>query len=173
MIGNTKRNNSVLFSKILQNPSQHVTDSCKLKMKGFNIDKSNEIQWIEFEDKFSVANFSGLEGLALKEFVNILSVMNTQGGLASNYMNEIKMVPRSEVMRAYYKYVPLRDLSYSSNTFDLVSNWLFQNEYISELEINRLLSYSLERVQEISPMSDFNRVLIQEEIASYVEEYWS
>ena len=173
MIGKTKRNNSVLFSKILQNPSQQVSESCKLKMKGFDVDILNEIQWIEFENKFSVDNFSGLEGLVLKEFVNILSVMNTQGGLASHYMNEIKIVPRSEIMRMYYKYVPLRDLSYSSNTFSLVSNWLFHNEYISELEMNRLLSYSLERVQEISPMSDFNRILIQEEIANYVEEYWS
>lgn len=167
------KNKDIDFIRIIQNPSHNVIDSCKLIMKRFDVDCSDENEWIEFENKFSVQNFSGLNGNFLRELVFILSVMNTQGGVASNYMNEIKCVPRYQILRMYYKYIALRNISYYGDTFYIVSMWLYENFYISELELNRLLCYSLKNDQVVSVLSDFNRVLIQEDIANYVEEYWS
>lgn len=169
-IGKSK---NIDFIRIVQNPSLNVIESCKTIMKRFDVDYSDQNEWIEFENKFSLKNFSGLEGRILREFVFILSVMNTQGGIASNYMNDIRRVPRYQILRMYYKYIALRQVSYSEDTFYIVSSWLYENSYISELELNRLLCYSMKYKVETPLLSDFNRTLIQEDIAIYVEEYWN
>lgn len=166
-------NKKVDFIRILQNPSKNTVENCKNVLKELDVDCFNESQWIKFENKFSVENFSGLEGAVLEQIILILSVFNTQGGVASEYMHKINLIPRSEMLRIYYKYIPLRQLSYITNTFYFVSTWLYENDYISELELNRALCYSVDGEMQSSVLGGVNRIIIQEEIKKYVKESWS
>lgn len=165
-------NEKLNFIRILQNPSKQVSGNCKDILDDFGVDYLNELQWIKFENKFSVECFSGLEGSVLEQVILILSVFNTQGGIASEYMNRIELMPRNEVLRLYYKYMPIREVSYVADVFSIVSSWLYDNNYISELELNRMLHYKLNNELNLSDLGDFNRIIIQEEMKKYVKESW-
>lgn len=173
MVELSGNNEKINFIRILQNPSKQVSGNCKDVLDEYDVDYLNELQWIKFENKFSVEFFSGLEGSVLEQVIYILSVLNSQGGIASEYMNKIELMPRNEVLRLYYKYMPIRQISYVTDVFYIVSSWLYENNYISELELNRTLNYRLRNEMKISILGDFNRIIIQEEIKKYVKESWN
>lgn len=162
--------NNKNFIRILQNPSKHVDESCKNNLAEHGVDFLNERQWIQFENKFNLDNFSGFEGPILQEMVMLLSIVNSQGGIASEYMEKIKLMSRNEVLRIYFKYLPFRQTTYLKNTYYIVSSWLYENSYMSELEFNRILSYKLDNKVETPSLAEFNRIIIQEEIFKYVKE---
>lgn len=172
MENSIEENENVIFINVIQNPSKHISNNSMLLLRQQNIKFESEEDWIKYENKFSVENFSGLKGLELNELVIFLSVINCQGGVASDFASALKLTDRKDILRIYYKYIPYRKISYISNVFNIVSSWLYDNKYISELELNRLLSYlSTSRVK--TPLlDDFNHTLIKEDIFNYVKACW-
>ncbi len=171
MVGNVLTDHNLKFIDFLQNPINHVVGDFRAGLSGFNIDPHDQIRWIEFEDRFSIENISGYDGKTLHQIALILSVVNMQGGVASNYVSQINLMPKEQVLSLYYKYLAERKISYTKNIFELSCRWLKENKYICELELNRLLVYKVKSTHEFPILEAFNHKIIQEDILSYVQKY--
>ncbi|MGL4735124.1 MAG: hypothetical protein ACRCWB_08590 [Enterovibrio sp.] len=153
---------------VLQNPSQHYIGDRLHLISNCGVNADNEEQWIAFENKFSVDNFSGFTGKQLFEIVSVMTVVNMQAGIASSYAENLLILSKERLIQIYFKYFPERKVVYGKETRAIVCYWLHENNYISELELNRLLYYKQAKEYKNKPLDDFNHTLLKEDIAQYV-----
>ncbi len=168
---NTKAYNLELI-QIIQNPSDNLVVKYQPRLLEIKVDYKNIQRWIAFENQFSVENISGLTGKHLHQLVCLLCVMNLQAGIATRFMDKVGDVPRKKLLSLYYKYEPMRKKILNKNIFEIMATWLYQNTFISELELVRLLGYK-QRAKDIPPVDDINQKLMEKEMPKYVKAYWS
>ncbi len=157
---------------IIQNPSNHLVVKYQPRLLEIKVDYKNIQRWIAFENQFSVENISGLTGKNLHRLVCLLCVMNLQAGVATRFMDKVGDIPRNKLLSLYYKYESIRKKILNKNVFEIMATWLYQNSFISELELVRLLGYK-ERTKDIPQVDNINQKLMEKEIPKYVEAYWS
>lgn len=168
---NTKAYNLDLI-QIIQNPSSHLVVKYQPRLLEIKVDYKNIQRWIAFENQFSVENISGLTGRNLHQLVCLLCVMNLQAGVATRFMDKVGDIPRNKLLSLYYKYESIRKKILNKNVFEIMATWLYENSFISELELVRLLGYK-QRAKDIPSVDDINHKLMEKEIPKYVEAYWS
>ncbi len=145
----------------LQNPKEHVVGKYKENLRDHLIDSYDLNAWVTFEDRFSITNHTCLDGAILYEITSLLTVINGQAGIASPFINKINFISRKKVLSLYSKYVEQRERPISKHAFKTVASWLFRENYISELEFQRLVCYDFDVSQYGKKLSDFNHKLLK------------
>lgn len=158
--------------QILQNPVDHIVVKYQSNLSADKVDFRNMDSWIAYENQFSIEYLSGLTGKDLYQLVCLLCILNLQAGVATRFMDKVKNIPRNKILSFYYKYEPIRKTIQNKNVYEVMSIWLYENKYISQLELMRLLGYK-QTVQDTPTVDSMNHQLMEKEIPKYVEAYWS
>lgn len=158
--------------KNLQNPKAHVHGDYQTRLEALDVNYLDLNAWIHFEDRFSIEHFSELSGETLVQVVYFLCVMNSQAGIASPYGTKITLMNREKLLSLYSKYGNQRQQALKERVFESVCVWMQQNQYISELECQRLLAYSSVDLSSAISLDEMNHTLLKNEIGRYVETRW-